>query len=732
MAYYIGGLFSLETNINNINSNLNYIFTHPLENWWNTNTPAVIGVAFIGWLLFVSWYITYNRNFLPGKEDGSAQWADPSFLNKKLALTKSNMNRIITQNIKVGLEGKVSNNNMCVVGAPGTGKTMFVVTPNILLAIRSYVILDVKGDLSRKYSNYFKYLGYKIKILNLKNLEESDHYNPFRYIQKEEDIPKLVTNLLTSTTPPDAHKGDPFWDDGCALYLQSMLYYIWLEKPKSEQTMNALTELVNAESRKMYSDGSGQYITVSQYMQLPSYEQQLYEEDENMTELSRLMNDAAANGKHKNLGINHPAYRDYWKLKGGAPETVRSIILMINAKLKFFESPGVKEIFNNDDMDLEYLGSGYNYDQKTKSIIFLVIPENDTSYNFIIGMFYQQLFDTLIRQADSMYHGSLPIGVDVYMDEFANGARPERFENLITTLRSRNIAVIIFLQSISQIKTIYKENAWDIIMDACSIFLFLGAGRGALSTQEYISKLLDNATIDKRSDSVQHSKGTSGSISFDKKQRALMTPGEVGTMPRTHCIALIEGCDPVKDRKYQPFDTPTYKKAISLGEYTPGKKDYKHIPTMIFIDTSSPAMEHYKEEFMSDSSKRLFDFTSLQQKHRKNKKESIKEQFEDDSWLLGLDLWNQDKSIEETINTMNEELWKESLKEKKSEPENKKTPSQSIVNLLEEEQENLTEEQKKEILLGIQHGLSDEDILLYFHEPAEIGSIIRETLENTK
>ena len=214
---------------------------------------------------------------------------------------------------------------------------------------------------------------------------------------------------------------------------------------------------------------------------------------------------------------------------------------MVNAKLKFFETPGIRRIFEDDDMELESLGTGKNRDGKTKTALFLIIPDNDNSFVFVMGMLYTQIFETLIHVADLEYHGPLPVPVEVWMDEFANGARPDRFENLITTLRSRNISALIFLQSVDQIKKIYTGDTWGILMDACSAFIFLGSGRGSLNTQEYISKLLGQATIDKRTEGENRGKSGNSSLNFDRAGRDLMTPAEIGRMPREKCIILLEG-----------------------------------------------------------------------------------------------------------------------------------------------------------------------------------------------
>ena len=368
-------------------------------------------------------------------------------------------------------------------------------------------------------------------------MEKSNQYDPFHYIRKEEDIIKLVTNIQANTTPPDAMKGDPFWDDGLALYLMSLFYYVWMECKGKERTMNKVLELCNKEAEVLDEDGTTALGVMMERLTLGKY------------------------------GKNHPAYIKYQKLKGGHQETVKSIILMVNAKLKFFETPGIRRIFEDDDMELESLGTGKNRDGKTKTALFLIIPDNDNSFAFVMGMLYTQIFETLIHVADLEYHGPLPVPVEVWMDEFANGARPDRFENLITTLRSRNISALIFLQSVDQIKKIYTGDTWGILMDACSAFIFLGSGRGSLNTQEYVSKLLGQATIDKRTEGESRGKSGNSSLNFDRAGRDLMTPAEIGRMSREKCIILLEGQQPVLDDKVRPFSDKIFLHAKSLGRY---------------------------------------------------------------------------------------------------------------------------------------------------------------------
>lgn len=757
-AYLLSGAFARGHGIDRIAENFVYVFLHPLENWISEYTLPFLGGTVVIWLLFVSYYLTYHRNFLPDKEYGSAEWEDPVAVSKKMAAPREEDNRIFSENLRVNLYGNaqkgtgLSNNNVLYVGSPGTGKTMFELTPNALLASRSMVFLDVKGELLRKYGNYLKKHGYEIRKLDLKDFSNSDGYNPFAYIKEEADIPRLVTNILNSVTPPEAQKGDPFWEDGCALYLQSLFYYIWLELPKPQQNLNKIQELANAETHPMYVyQGPEEFastvepeLTYNEYQDLfrtDPVRATLYVENPEHTELAYLMDRLLITGKHTEYGTSHPAWRDYYKLKGGAPETVRSIILMVNAKLKFFEVKALKRIFMKDEMYLEFLGAGKNYDEKTKTAIFLITPENDTSYNFVMGMFYQQLFDTLIRIADLRYGGWLPIGVDVWMDEFANGARPERFENLINSLRSRNIAALPILQSIGQLKTIYKQDAWEQIVDGCAAMVFLGSGRGAYTTQKYISDLLDKTTIDKRDDSIQ-SGGKGGNLSFGKQARELMTPGEVGSLPLDRCIVFLQGHNPILDYKYHPFEDENFKEAMALGPYESSaivrelpSGDYVklHAPAgeIDFYDIKSKAVQAFYKNAAEDSKLKVFRLTPEDTKcsdafeqfaflEHMNLCAENAEKMEKEQFLLQMhraaDIVDQTKGKEIRREEKEDVLW-----------ESKEQKFPRIIAILREGK--LTKEQKEELLLGIKEGLTEEEIMTYVDEPADIQRMIREMLK---
>lgn len=735
-GYYLSGLFTFPSlSVQNYSDLLVDILCHPFRNYWNDMTIPVLGCVLIGWVFFVAWYLQHNRNTHPDIEHGSSEWEDVEKANNTLCdKVHPEENRILSKHLKVGLN-KLSNNNAIFVGSPGTGKTMFVLTPNLLLGGASYVFLDVKGELLSKYGNYLHSIGYQIRVLNLKEMERSDRYNPFCYIEEEDDIPRIITNIFKSVEPPEASKGDPFWDDGCALYLQALFYFTWMiDKEEKLQ----IFERAEIEWDPAFETSTMNQITALTLLESQPTERTLSgsQAEEGYTRMTKLI-DAVAERK----GAAHPAVRDYRKLKEGAPETVNSIILILNAKLKFFNGPAVRRIFEDDDMNLREIGMGREDDGQTKTALFLVVKENDTSYNFIVNMLYQQLFDTLIRTADFECNGKLPIRVEVWMDEFANGVRPERFENLITTLRSRNIAAMLFLQSISQIKTLYKNDAWDILMDACSTFVFLGAGRGSLSTQKFISELIGNTTIDKMTDGVNYSTNGGGSVNYDRMQRILMSPEEVGRLPKNKCLIFLEGHQPMIDTKYRPFDDENYKKAVALGLYehpvTVKKRKNGSLETVRKSSNLIFANDIMKKKFLEksqkpDSGHMVFELSE---------EEFCAIQFPDlQSPDASGTIYEQLKSLEcyRTENRILEKLRKEKAEDEKIQGMDRKPEHEgqkdwnlkgSISGLIEKYADRLTDEQLEEIVLGIRNGLTEEEVKIYFALPIETMRRIRQSLE---
>lgn len=567
LTYYICGLYVVGgVTMENIQEKLLFIFLHPLYNWWTGQTAAWIGVIFLVWVMFVGYYLDYYRNYHFGVENGSEQWADIKTLSKKLRDPDEQKNTFFTQNIAVS-DTFLSNRNILVIGGSGSYKTTSVVTPNLLLASGTNIFLDIKGDLLRKHGNYLRAHGVTVKSLNLINPEESDRYNPFVYIEKETDVIRLITNLQAAVRPPDAMKGEPFWDDGVALYLQSMFFHEWLAAKEENRpgTMNNILHLVNMEAKRIPPTRRGEE-----------------EKTELQVEMERLA---------KKYGPDYPPVRDYRKLKEGASETVRSIVIMVNAMLRLCETSSLHRLFEADDIDIPSLGLGVDGNPKKKTALFLVLPDNDTSFNFLISMFYTQMFDVLIRIADHKCRGELPIHVRLWADEFYAGPKPNNSEVLLGTIRSRNISMVPVLQSISQIKSLFPNEKWEIFMDNCAAVIYLGSGPASFSTHEYISKLLGEMTIDTREDSS--SKGSHGSTSLQNRRagRGLMTPAEVRRMPRKDCILFLEQQYAIYDKKALPFQTARWKESEKLA----GKDGYKH-PVEVIYDEKTRTYHTVKAE----------------------------------------------------------------------------------------------------------------------------------------
>lgn len=550
-SLFFAGIFSYEdTNIFNIPDKLTELAGHfwQFNRYFNAYTIQCLGWGFLVWIFLCYVIMDKMRNWQSHIAYGSEDWGDAEDVTKRRANKDESCNRIISKNLRIDTQGadKASNNNMVVVASSGKFKTTSVVVPNLLSGGANKIVLDVKGELMRNYGLYLKEKGYTIRCLNLKYPNLSDRYNPFAYIETEEDIIKLIANIQKSLTPPDAMKGEPFWDEGVALYLQSVFFYEWWYAKKEGRTgtFNNVLKLVNDEAKKDTSK------PVEKGKQPPTLLQikmdQLAEED----------------------SPDNPAVRDYRKLKDGAAETVRSIIIITNAKLKLCETKALKRIFEDDDMHLtEYatgVGGTLDKPNKNKLITFLCVDDSDQSYNFVCSMLYSQALTILMRMADNNLGGSLPIPLELWLDEFYAGARPADCAQLMGVIRSRNISMIPILQSVSQLKDLYQGEKAEIIHDNCPVFWFGGCGQGAIETQKAISELLGKATVDIASDG---SNGNNKSTNYQKTGRELMTPAEIKNMDKHYCIVFLEDERPIYDRKSLPWeDNPLYKQAMQLNE----------------------------------------------------------------------------------------------------------------------------------------------------------------------
>ena len=471
-------------------------------------------------------YLSNDRNYRRREEHGSAKWGDPSKVNRKYMDKETDHNKILTQNVAIGLDGRKHkrNLNILVCGGSGAGKTRFFAKPNIMNANTSFVVLDPKGELLRDTGNLLKHEGYEIRVLDLINMEKSHCYNPFVYIQKDNDIQKLVTNLFQNTTPKGAQSNEPFWDNTAKMLLMALMSYLYYEAPPEEQNFTMVMEMLRAGD--INEDDSTYQSTLDI----------LFE-------------------RLKCRNPDHIALKYYHDYQSGAGKTLKSIQITLLSHLEKFNLTSLASITQADEMDLAQLG-------EKKMAIFAIIPDNDSSFNFIVGMLYTQLFQQLFDRADNKYGGRLPMHVHFVMDEFANVALPDEFDKALATMRSREISVSIILQNMAQLKALFDKQ-WESIVGNCDEFLYLGGNEQ--STHEYVSKLLGKETID--TNTYGQSKGRNGSYStnWQLTGRELLDASEVRMLDNQYALLFIRGERPIEDLKYDILKHPNVKYTTDGG-----------------------------------------------------------------------------------------------------------------------------------------------------------------------
>lgn len=546
VSYVLNGVWNNSGDIVLILNKFNAAIKNPFGNYYNANTLRAVIYGSLIYGMAVLMYVTSRRNLMHGKEYGTAKFADIRMVNKALADKDECKNRILSNNVRMSIDTSVTglNNNMLVIGGSGAGKTFFIVKPNIMQMMlnNSFIATDPKGEIARATANMLKKNGYNVKVLNLIDMAKSDGYNPFRYIREENDVVKLVTNIISNTTPKETAPTDPFWEKSESMFLQALCYYVWLEMPPNRKNFQSVLDLLS----EAEVDAKG-----------------------NDSKLTKKMKQLAKTSKLKQ---NHPAYKQYMKVIRGAGDTVRSIIISANSRLALLENPQILRILSKDDLHLEELGIGVNGDKHTRTALFCIIPDSDKSYNFIVGMLYTQLFQELYFQADFKNDGKLPIQVTLMMDEFANVALPDDFCSLLSTMRSRRISSIIIIQNLAQIKALFKDT-WETITGNCDTLVYLGGNEK--STHQYISEMLGKSTIDKRSTGETRGVHGSASRNYDVLGRELMTPDEVRNMSNRKCLIFIKGFNPIFDDKYIPFRHKNFSQTEDGGG-----KAYIHDPSL--------------------------------------------------------------------------------------------------------------------------------------------------------
>ena len=498
------------------------------------NTLKTIFIFLLIYGIGVGIYFSTLRNYRRQEEYGSAKWGSASKINKKYADKTYSENKILSQNVRIGLDGKKHRRNLntLVIGGSGAGKTRFYAKPNILQCNTSFVCLDPKGELLRDTGNLLEKEGYVIRVIDLIDMSKSHGYNPFAYIQDDKDVLKLITNLIRNTTPKGAQSNDPFWEKSETALLEALCLYLINEAPDEDQNFSMVMEMIVAAEPK---EDDEDYISPLD---------QLFIELEN--------------DKPESLALKQ--YKIY---KQAAGKTAKSILISVGVRLAAFNLESIASLTHYDELELEKMG-------ERKTALFAVIPDNDSTFNFLIGMLYTQLFQMLYYSADIIHHGELPIPVHFMMDEFANVALPDEFDKLLATMRSRQIFVSIIIQNLAQIKALYKD-AWESIVGNCDELYYLGGNEQ--STHKFMSEYLGKETLD--TNTYGKSSGRNGNYSTNYQQagRELLTADEVRLLDNDYALLFIRGELPILDKKYNILKHPNvaYTKDGNGQAYEHGK-----------------------------------------------------------------------------------------------------------------------------------------------------------------
>ncbi len=492
--------------------------------WTEQSAPSIFVCTGI-YVLGMAVYFSSRRCTRDGEEHGSASWGSAQEVNRMFAQKKS---KILTRHVRLGLDSKKHRRslNVLVIGGSGAAKTRSYVLPNVLEANTNYVITDPKSEVLLATGEYLKSQGYDVRVLNLVNLKESDGYNPFRYLRDEKDVLKLVNNLIQATTPKESKSSDPFWEKSETALLQAIILMLFQEAPEYEQNFSMVMKVL-------------EYAEVKE------------EDEEHVSPLDMLF---ARLEKEK---PNSVAVRQYKVFKLAAGKTAKSILVSTAVRLTAFNLPQIKAITDHDDMDLYTLG-------EKRVALYAVIPDNDTTFNFLVSLLYSQAFQALYYSADQIHHGALPQHVHFVLDEFAAMPLPG-FTRELATMRSRNISASTIIQNMAQIKSLYKDD-WETIPGNSDSILYLGGNEA--STHKYISEMLGKSTIDLKTHG--ESKGRSGSYSTNHQMtgRELLTPDEVRKLDNRYAILFIRGAKPVMDQKYDLMKHPAIRQT-SLGGGVP-------------------------------------------------------------------------------------------------------------------------------------------------------------------
>lgn len=512
---------------------------HPFQFHYTEYTIKSMLVCTLLYAAGIGIFYSNQKNYRRGEEHGSARWGDARQICKKYSQKPYSQNILLTQNFRISLDTHKHRRclNILVVGGSGAGKSRGFALPNIMQCCCSMVITDPKAELLRKTGGLLEKKGYEVRVFDLINPDTSFCYNPFEYVHDDKDVLRLISNLIQNTTPKGSQSSDPFWEKSETALLQALMLYLLHEAPPEEQNFAMIMEML----------GSAQ----------------VKEEDEDYESPLDILFDR--------LEMRDPdsiAVKQYHIYKQAAGKTAKSILISVGVRLAAFNLPQIAKLTNTDELDLSSMG-------ERKVALFCCIPDADTSLNYLVGMIYSQLFQTLYYMADRVHGGALPVPVNCIMDEFPNVSLPNEFEKILATCRSRSIYCSIIIQNMSQLKALFKDS-WESLVGNCDEFLYLGGNEK--ETHKYVSELLGKETID--TNTYGQTKGKSGSYStnFQQSGRELLQPDEVRMLDNQNALLFIRGERPILDAKYDLMKHPNirYTEDGGAGPFNYAKAPLAH------------------------------------------------------------------------------------------------------------------------------------------------------------
>ncbi len=493
---------------------------HPFQIHFTEYTVKSLLLCTLLYGMGIGIFYSNQKNYRRGEEHGSARWGNVNQLCKKYRAMPYAQNILLTQNFRMGLDcyKHRRNLNILVIGGSGAGKSRTFAIPNIMQCNCSMVITDPKAELLRKTDGLLKKMGYEVRVFDLIHPDTSFCYNPFQYVQDDKDVLRLINNLIKNTTPKGSQSSDLFWEKSETALLQALMMYLLHEAPPEDQNFPMIMEMLASA--------------------------QVKEEDEDYESPLDIL--------FERLEMREPesiAVKQYHIYKQAAGKTAKSILISVGVRLAAFNLKQIADLTCTDELDLASIG-------EKKVALFCCIPDADTSLNYLVGMIYSQLFQTLYYVADRLHGGKLPIPVHCIMDEWANVALPDDFEKILATMRSRSISCSIIVQNMSQIKALFKDS-WESLAGNCDELLYLGGNEK--ESHKYISELLGKATID--TNTYGQTKGKSGSYStnFQQSGRELLMPDEVRLLDNDYALLFVRGEHAVMDRKYDLLKHPNIR-----------------------------------------------------------------------------------------------------------------------------------------------------------------------------